>query len=216
MDWLRKIFGRKRDSFNKDGLIIKPAFTVGGVEYFEIENVYTLPVHRGIGAVHIYRELKMNCDDEFLKAHVAASENIYNGKRIGIDEISKLKQLNNQLKERLYNIIDTDLVYKLASVVFFDKTESPFEYDWEYARKKIIHWKKHASVSAFFLQEPLIRLLPFLKQQNVNFQTYSEAIAVFNQVQWDSLWNLLSEKQRELFKNSYGFYVKEMQPESMN
>lgn len=203
----KTLFHKKPDSFNREGLIIKTAFIVGGREYLEIDNVYNLPTHRGQQAAHVYEELKMKCDVEFLKAHVTACDNLFKGKKIALEEINKLKQLNDQLKERLYHIIDTDLVYKLASVVFFDKTESPFKYDPLYARKKIEFWKKHSTVDAFFLQEPLVRLAPFLKLQEVNFQTYSDTIRKFNQVQWDVVFQILSEKQRKDFSEVRDFYA---------
>jgi hypothetical protein len=69
-------------------------------------------------------------------------------------------------------ITDADLVYKLASVVFFDKSESPTHYEHGYNQKKIEHWKKNASMYDFFLQMPLQELVPFLKQSGEDTQVY--------------------------------------------
>jgi hypothetical protein len=54
------------------------------------------------------------------------------------------------LAQRLKLPKDTELLYKLASVVYFDKEESPEVYDFEYAKKKIAFWKESASLVIFF------------------------------------------------------------------
>jgi len=83
-------------------------------------------------------------------------------------------KLNNQLSERLEFIYDTDLVYKLASVVYFDEKENPEDYDWTYNQKKIDKWKKDKSINDFFLTMPIADLVPFLKDFNMNFDSYSQ------------------------------------------
>jgi cell shape-determining protein MreC len=65
-------------------------------------------------------------------------------------DLFELMKLNNQLSERLEFIYDTDLVYKLASVVYFDEKENPEDYDWTYNQKKIDKWKKDKSINDFF------------------------------------------------------------------
>lgn len=214
---LRKLFSKKPDSFSKEGLIIKTAFVIGGVEYLELENIFQLPAHRGLQAVKVYEELKMKCDYEYLKAHVEAVDNIKKGKEIKFKEINKIFELNDKLMERLFHIsIDLDIVYKLAAVAFFDHTESPVKYDPVYALKKIEHWKKHSTVQDFFLQEPLTRLVPSLKLPSVNFQTYLQAIRAVNAVDWETVWGVLSESQRKTYSDSKSFYVTETLPESVN
>jgi len=78
------------------------------------------------------------------------------------------------LAERLEFIYDTDLVYKLASVVYFDEKENPEDYDWTYNQKKIDKWKKDKSINDFFLTMPIADLVPFLKDFNMNFDSYSQ------------------------------------------
>jgi hypothetical protein len=73
-------------------------------------------------------------------------------------------------------ITDADLIYKLASVVFFDKSESPTHYEHGYNQKKIEHWKKKASMYDFFLQMPVQQLVPFLKQSEGDTHTYLQKI----------------------------------------
>lgn len=207
MQWLKNIFVKQKGSFAKAGVIIKPAFTIGGVEYFEMENIYNLPYKRGAQAVRVYEEVRMKCDLEYIKAHCTAINNLFQGKEITFKELSKMKQLNDQLLERLNYIVDTDIIYKLAAVVFFDKSESPHVYDEAHGRKKIEQWKKHESVADFFLHEPMLRLLPFLKQREMNFQTYSKTVKEINRLNWASVFGELSESQKNNFSDSKEFYV---------
>lgn len=216
MNLFRKLFSKKQDSFQREGIICKVAFTCGGEEYLEVADIYSLPYQRGFAAVRVYEEMKMKCDYDYLKAHVQAVDNLFKGKKIGFEEITQMKKLNDQIKERLFQIIDTDIIYKLASVVFFDKNESPLDYDFAYAQKKIAHWKKHASVTDFFLQEPLTRLIPFLKAPDLNLESYLEVIKKVNAVHWKEVWAVLSENQRKALSGSYDYYVKETFQESVN
>lgn len=120
-----------------------------------------------------YTEMSMRVDAEYLDKHIEACDKIFNSNRV---DIYKLKQLNDFLKERRKWIIDTDLVYKLASVVYFDANENPLEYDFEYNQKKIEFWKKNASITDFFFSKPIIELIPFLKNVEINLQEYSTVI----------------------------------------
>lgn len=164
---------------------IKKAFVCGGIEYYQFDDVFNLPYQRGLTAITFFREMQMNCDREFLMAFCDAKANI--GNKI-LDSMSAKKgeinlnktiallnqsaQLDVNLKERVAMITDADLVYKLASVVFFDKSESPTHYEHGYNQKKIEHWKKNASMYDFFLQMPLQELVPFLKKSGEDTQVY--------------------------------------------
>jgi hypothetical protein len=56
----------------------------------------------------------------------------------------------------------------LASVVFFDETESPFSYDFEYNKVKIEKWKKSKETLDFFLSRLSQELIPSLKSVGKN------------------------------------------------
>lgn len=193
--------------FNREKLIVKLAFELNGVKYYEVDTVFNLPYERARAAVSIYEEVRMKCDYEFLKAYVTAVENIFKKKSIGFDEMAQLKQYNNFLKERLYQIVDYDLVYKLASVVYFDDTESALEYDWEYNRKKILRWKKEKSVNDFFLSAPVQKLIPSLQSPETGFQTYLEVVREIGKFQWENLFTNLSTEQKKTFSGIKDFYV---------
>ena len=89
-------------------------------------------------------------------------------------DIFKIQQLNELLKQRLQMPTDVDLLYKLASICFFDKSENPAVYEPAYAEKKIAKWRKDKGVRDFFMQTPLLELMPFLKSVNTDLDTFSE------------------------------------------
>lgn len=195
-------FKSRKDTFRKEGIITKLAFTIGGVDYYEVDDIYSLPFKRGMAAIRIYEEVRMKVDYDYLKAHCMALDNLFKGKQIGAPEFNKMFQWNTSLLERLTNIVDTDLIYKLASVAFFDKNESPVEYDHAYCTKKIEFWKQHESINDFFLREPMIRLIPLLKVQGIDFQTYSKVVKEITQFNWASITGNLSEDQKKILQNN--------------
>jgi hypothetical protein len=102
-------------------------------------------------------------------------------------DIFKINMLNEQMGERLRLSLDVDLLYKLASIVFFDKNENPVLYDAEYCMKKIDFWKKHKGVADFFLQKPINELMPFLRNVDFDLDTYSQMNTELNQIHSENL-----------------------------
>lgn len=177
--FIRRLYRRFRQPkfMLRNDLIIREAFVCGGKTYYQFDDVYNQPYQRALIALDYYEELRMRVTFDYLKLHVTAVKELINGgkskKQIDVVELAKL---NSQLEERLSWIVTPDLLYKFASVIFFDKTESPTTYDFKYAQRKIEHWKKSKPVNDFFLQMPIVKLVPFLKDCEVNFQAYSEVV----------------------------------------
>lgn len=147
------------------------AFTSGGTKYYQFEDMANIAYERGLSALCVYNELEMRCSREYLIMHTDAIDKLLKEQKI---DIYKIKQANDILKQRLMMATDVDLMYKLASVVYFDETENPLVYEPEYAEKKIAKWRKDNEVSAFFSMLPLSELVPFLKSVRVDLDTYSE------------------------------------------
>lgn len=172
--------------------IIKEAFTCGGITYYAYDDIFNVPYERALVALNFYEEVRMRTNKEFLLLHVKAVEDILNDpKKIKMGEIALL---NRQLKERLEWIIEADLVYKLASVIFFDKNESSTTYDYKYCNEKIKHWKKHSEMNAFFLQMPVQKLIPFLQDCDIDFQRYSQVVAKMSSAHLENITTNLSEE----------------------
>lgn len=181
---------------------VKYAFTCGGVDYFEMDDIFNLPYQRGLAAMSVYEELRMKCGYEFLKAHCEAVNNILSAPKFNLASALQLKKLNDQIRERLTWITDVDLAYKLAAVVYFDKNEKPQAYDAKYCFDKIQRWKKAEGAQDFFLRHPLQKLIPFLKDADLNMQIYSEVMQTMTGQHWENIFSSLSEEQKKQFSGS--------------
>lgn len=171
------------------------AFNDGHGDLFEFDDTFNLPYQRGLTAVTFYRELQMNVDSEFLKAHGQALMNLCNKNMEAliakngnfnltaiVTHTNDIKALTAQLTERTEMIKDPDLIYKLASVVFFYADENPIMYEHKFNMKKIERWKKSQSMHDFFLQMPIQKLVPFLKHSASDIQQYSATIMAMEQM----------------------------------
>jgi len=183
--------GKKYFSDHKH--VIEFAFEIAGVKYFRFNDVYTLPYERGLMSIAVYEETRMRCSREYLTEHCrVVSEILRDTKKV---DIFKINELNEQMKDRLNLAMDVDLLYKLASIVFFDTNENPVLYDAEYNAKKITFWKKHRGVADFFLQTPIVELIPFIQNSDFDLDAYSELNAQVNEIHSERLRILNSKKQ---------------------
>ena len=209
MKLLNKIF-KKKVEFKGSKQVIEFAFSVGGIYYYQHTDVANMPYKRALKSVSVYNELLMKCNLNYLIAHTEATEKILNKGGSSLNILFEVKKLNAQLKERLTWIFDEDLVYKLASIRFFDKNENPEDYDWKYCQKKIKHWKRHEEAGAFFLREPIARLIPFLKELDVNVESYSQVQKMANEQHLENICTNLSENRKEeLLKRSENLFWEE-------
>jgi len=210
MKWFKKLF--KKDNIVKDELHLKLIFTVGGVDYYELENIFNLPYQRALEAIAIYEENRMKITYEYLKAHTKAIDNIFALQKFGLKEFGKLKHLNEQMKELFEFVVETDLVYKLASVVYFTKDENPYTYDGKVAMNKIKAWKEAKGLNDFFLSKPIINLLPYLRDCDMNFQVYSEVTSPSTLKHLENILSNLSAEQKEIYTDKlYQSFAKETQ-----
>jgi hypothetical protein len=155
----------------KEKYRIEYAFTCGGTKYYRFADITNIPYERGLMALVAYNEVGMRCDRDFLIRYQGAIDDILHQQKI---DIFKIQQLNELLKQRLQMPTDVDLLYKLASICFFDKSENPAVYEAEYAEKKIAKWRKDKGVRDFFMQTPLLELLQFSGSVDTDLDTFSE------------------------------------------
>lgn len=189
--------------------IIIPAFECGGVQYYQFEDIFKTPYHRALGALVFYEELKMRMSREFIEADTTAHQNINNemmeilsGKsgRINIIQLGNLVTKSNELlaqkRERLSWVFEPDLLYKLASVMFFDEHESPYSYDMKYCHQKIELWKKHQDVTDFFCHEPIVKLVPYLQASKSDIKNLTKVARSLTAFHMENIYGLLSEDQK--------------------
>lgn len=183
-------FTRKPKYKLLNGHQVKYSFTLKGVKYYELQDIFEIPCQRAFVIRDYMEELRMRCTRDFLKAHVTAVQNILSGqKTINIPELARL---NQQLQERLDLIIDHEIVYKLASVYYFDATENPYTYNFKYGLKKILDFKK-TEVLDFFSLEPIKKLanLPLLLGEDL--QAYLMVAQKITNKQLENIFTHLSE-----------------------
>lgn len=161
---LKHIFkGRFRPYLIEGKHRVVPAFEFQGKQYFMFDQMEEVPTGRQMAALTIYAEMDMRVTREYLQDYVKAVEKVTSDpKRININI---LVQLNMNLKERMELMVMPDFIFKMASVTYFDKDESPYRYDFEYNKKKIAAWKEDGQALDFFLKTPIGDMIPSLKQQ---------------------------------------------------
>ena len=147
-----------------------PAFSLGGTDYWMYDSALEVPTGRFFAAMGIYTEMEMNCNKEYLTAHCKAMDKLLSDpKKI---ELKYIMQLNINLKERVELMPMPEYIYKLASVIFFDKSESLYSYDYDYNKAKIEKWKAAGGTLDFFSKTPLKELVPSLGMPKHDIQTY--------------------------------------------
>ena len=77
----------------------------------------------------------------------------------------------------------------------FDESESPYNFDPGYAEKKIEFWKKTAGMKDFFLQQPLIQLIPFLPKHPVSWEVVVETINKLTEAHLESHLACIVDKE---------------------
>jgi hypothetical protein len=201
MNILKKLLRRNNYPVTKHET--KYAFTCGGVDYYQFADFNNTPALRGLKTMVFYEEMKMKCTLDFLRLHTEAIDNLITpkpGRGISIKEIGIL---NDQLKQRLDLALDTELLYKIASINFFDSKENLEDYDFDYNAQKVERWKKYAGAD-FFLQQPLQELLPVLKSIGSNLEKFSQTVEKLNNLHLGSLLaSLPLDKMKTLKGKSY-------------
>lgn len=169
---------------------IEEVFEIDGITHYQFVDPMATPGLRGLNAVMFYEELRMRTSYElqvkemnFISAKCDELLNVTLSGTTGkidlvkaIEAIQEIKKTQVYRKERMDFIVEPELAYKFASVVFFDENESPYSYDPIYNKKKIERWKKHESTLDFFLRQPIARLIGFMQPSELSFQDYMTVI----------------------------------------
>lgn len=169
-----------------------PAFNLHGKDYYQFDSAFDMPTGRAMAAMTFFAELEMRADAAYLTKHTRACEILLSGKGGKID-LGALAVINNNLKERLNLAPFPDHIYKLASVSFFTKEESPYNYDYAYNAKKIKEWKEAPGTLDFFLKGPLKTLMPFLAQAGQVSATYFQTMDSVNDLHQKDLHSAISK-----------------------
>lgn len=185
---------------------IEFTFEFNGKEYYSYTNTFNIPYQRALVAMSFYEEFNMRITREFLEAWIIACKVEFERPTIRILEISKLF---NMIESRLDWVVEAETVYKIASVVFFTKEESPYKYDPIFNAKKIKEWKKTSGVYDFFLRLPIQELVPFLNQSPEITKSYLQSAIAKTLEDWVTIQAVLSQdpSKSELTKDTQSVIV---------
>jgi hypothetical protein len=148
---------------------VEPVFESGGVTYYRFANEQRIPALRAMAALDVYEELEYKVTKEHLTLHFQAVQ-----EAVDKGELGRIAVLTEIMQQRLGWITHIDLVYKLASVLYFDISENPESYDQVYNAQKIASWKADNEVGAFFLTTPIIELTPFSDILETDLQRFTD------------------------------------------
>lgn len=192
MNWLKRIFkrGPKFKAFTNGENAVE-AFTHNGKVYYHFADSFKIPAGRAVFALAIYEELRMRCTREYLEKHIRATELILSPENKRLD-LNALAEINHNLKQRLNLAPFPDHIYKLASVTFFDESESPYGYDTNYNAKKIEAWKKDPAMLDFFLQTQFKDLIPFSTTSTSDVSNYFKVAAMIDGMHQQRLQDIIS------------------------
>lgn len=199
--WLKDFFEPKYK--REANTVIEFAFSIGGVDYFQCGagEFTNMPFNRAEKAMVFYEELKANIDYNYLLWITNEIEALLNK-----GNLVKVATLVSLVKERLSLAPEPDLVLKLASVMYFDKNESIYDYDFAYNKKKIASWKTH-KLDTFFLKMPIEKLLPHIDFSKIGSTQMKEAMLATSATTVRLMDNLLegeySQNLTEDLKNKY-------------
>lgn len=190
---IKQLFRRKPKfkAFSNNEMAVE-AFRHNGKVYYHFADSFKIPAGRAICALAVYEELRMRCTADYLRLHIEATRQLLNPAN-GKIRLTELAIINNNLQERLNLAPFPDHIYKLASVVFFDDTESPFSYDFVYNQKKIAEWKKDGEILNFFLTMQFSDLMPFGSMSKEHVQNYFATTELIDQIHQAKLQGVLSK-----------------------
>ena len=147
---------------------IEEVFECNGKKYYKFVNEFNIPCQRAIAYLDVQAELSQSIDKKYLENYFEAV--IENANKGNLSDVGYLTRLAQQ---RMQNVAILDTWYKVASVLYFDENENPYNYDYEYNEKKIIEWKRHGGALGFFSATHLKGLTTFLNFSDEDMQSYS-------------------------------------------
>jgi hypothetical protein len=162
----------------EEGHVIIPAFVSNGVQYYMMKDIFNSFSGRALDALSVYEKFQMRSTPDFMRQWLDALENTINANPIKITEVAEML---NVMRERVNFALPTEsIIWELAAVAFFDRNESPYKYDQEYAKEKIERWKQDHNLPDFFFATPFKDLvsLPDLSEEGfTNYLKMVEAVS---------------------------------------
>lgn len=148
-------------------------FSSGGRNYFKFRSDTNLSFQRYVAARDIFTEEMWQISPDGLKGWTDSAIKLLQDKRKKDEaKLFEMGVLLARLKEQQELSFSFVRTIKLASVMYFDETENPYDFDYGYMVEKMNWWMKHNDVPGFFLKLPGVNYLPSLTELQQNFPIY--------------------------------------------
>ena len=155
---------------------IEYAFTSGGRHYFRFTSEVNIPFQRAIAARDILTEELWQITPVVLQGWAEGLISLVTDQKKPIEKrMFEIGIMANRLKEQLGISFSLTRQMKLATVLYFDETENPLDYQYNYNAEKLKQWTADNDISGFFLRLPDVVLMPSSTEFIKNFPTYLEA-----------------------------------------
>lgn len=195
--FFKRIFNRT-SWHTKPGHEIRLAFVGNdGTEYYEFVDGFSCYYERYMAIMDRLTEIECRVDKAFLDSFTMIMEeylkkgDLYNASIL-------LKNLN----DRRDYVFNQELIYDLAAVWYFDKSENCYAYSAEYAEIKKNKWKKEKGRLSFFLQSDMKKYMPYLADYRMSLDDLEAAVNLETLTALRYHMSNMSVKDSEKEKNS--------------
>lgn len=147
-------------------------FECDGEKYYKFKEEYEIPTGRYIHIDACLREHEMRMSLPLLKAFIEELKANTNGKTGQID-LHAVNVILYNIETRVNLAFDPDTIKRLASVIYFDKSERLNGFDKDHAAKKIASWEKQ-KFTDFFFKTPIRELLGLQDISETSLLNYME------------------------------------------
>jgi hypothetical protein len=150
--------------------VVEYAFTCGNVDYYQFKQDLEIPAGRYTWIDAYMREHEMRMSLDVLRGYIGAIREQISGE-MGQINLSNVSVLLYKMETRTNLAFSPETIKRLASVIYFDITESLKSYDQDYGNLKIKQWEQHKFLD-FFLCRPLKELLGLHDTSLESLQNY--------------------------------------------
>jgi hypothetical protein len=178
----------------QDGHVIEHVFTHRGRDFYRIKDIFNTHTLRGMAAVEVYDKWNMRMDRDTLQKYVSEIKKLLTPEDNVLD-LPQVYNLLNGMQERMnWVIAPGEYIKDLFCVMYFDKNESPYDYDpaYQIEKKRFLFGGKDA-IDPFLSYTRLSELMPLPKLSPDDLAT---ALAVIQQLEIQASRNLYGGNKR--------------------
>jgi hypothetical protein len=161
---------KKTDWFIKPEHEVQLSFTHNGIEYYSFVNQLNLYAKRYFAALDAIAVMDAGIDKKFINIFFKTAQEYINKQ-----QWAQLMGLINNLYQRSTYVTNDELFLTICAVIFFDKSENPYDFNTEYAEIKKARWRKDSEVLGKLWERVPPSFLPSLDTSKMSIQNYLTA-----------------------------------------